>query len=565
MKAIIIDNQLDAKPIDQLRKFLSANGFIVSLLHYDGHVENKNEIIKAILSSGPGTIILLDVAFTAEEEDKIAKATDQELKSFTGFKLLQYIKHINPDKVMFLFTKNTSRILGIMAGECGVEGVVAKRDVQIAAKHICNIVRQRLLCSPDFYDAVKPSVMSNEDDHHQWIIKAFEGFFLRTTPAHRFGNLCENLKPFVIRLMPDTAKDVLDKLWRRLEDTHALLSLVDKGARDHVKHSGNVFWIGYHTLRTVGPLQDISDLTGFCPQAFADPDLMPYKDQLLFGWVMTSLFHDWAYANQKSEKVESLVKRIYPKGDVQFNSLTKKELPSSLDPLLTYVAGVEGGNSDIKQMLDWMINNWGDSVELDYDETSRSKVDDHGILSAAYLLGAVDNSVRKEYRNIFYQSTLAIALHNLADWRRKWSKREKQPKDVHIPFERYPLCGLLALSDNVQTWEREHENPISALDRPEIRELVRTYIRTGDITKFTIECPDDVNNQHIFNAVTRYSVTHGEQYEIACDELSKAIEKWRSQQHLKRIMEIFSLKKIFRVKLQYQIPMEQDIDIDSEG
>ncbi len=561
MNAILVDN--DPQEMEHLKKFLQSHKWDVESIDYNGEAQMEEQIISAVSASEPGLVVVLDVAYTADEEDRIVSAEKpEELIAFSGFRLLQQIKSIRPTTVVFLFSKNPSNVLGIAATECGADGTLSKNRLEDAANLMLSIVRRKLLCSLEFHDAIEQS-LAGGDSWKTFFKRAFEGFFLRTSPVHRFGNLCANLKPFVIKIMPDNA-DLMDNLWRRLEDTHALLSLVDKGVRDHVKHTGNVFWIGYYILQNVYRYRNINSTAGSQSKVFANQQVMPYDQQLLLGWVIASLFHDWAYADQKTANVNTLVKRVYPKAKISFKSFTKSSLKAALDPLRLFIASVESENSKTVKVLDWMIKNWGKNIELNYSKEKPKQVVDHGILGAASLLNMTSEGVTPEYKPLFLQAVLAIALHNLADWQRCWSE-QGMPKDINIPFEQYPLCGLLALSDNVQTWEREHENPLAAVIDPTLRDLTMAYVRTGEVVDFGIECPQDSDAQCTLNVATRYSVTYGAQYKAACAELRNAIMTWKEQKHLINVIDVFSLKDMFRVKLKYEIPFEPDIDVDSES
>lgn len=538
MKAVLIDNSYSE--IEELLEYLKEKKWEVDFKCYNGTPDEEKEIVESILKAEQ-ELVVLDVAYTQEEEENITGVDKPEnFRLFSGFKLLQKIKNAKPSTVVFLFSKSPSSVLGIAANEHNVAGTLAKDKLKEAADLLYSIARNKLLCNLNFHDAINESVL----DDKVGVKDAFDGFFLRTTPAHRFANLCMSLKPIVMAIMPDKAS-LLDNLWRRLEDTHKLLSLVDRGARDHVKHTGNVFWIGYHLLQTTPYYRD------------KDPDL-------LLGWVIASLFHDWAYADQKSPKVGELLKRVYPKAEIDYSSLSGADINSALEVLKLHAAQVESADSKAVKALSWMIDNWEKPIKLDYDPSGPPKVvKDHGILGAAHLLAMTNDGILEERKQLFLQAVLAIALHNLADWKRCWTKAGI-PADVEVPFDKFPLCGLLALADNIQTWEREHENPLDAISNPDLRDLAQAYVRAGEIVEFELKRPRRSNGKCVLTTATRYSVTHGQLAKEACDELYNAVTKWDKQGHLKSVLDIFQLKNKFRIKLKYQIPFKDQIEIDSE-
>ena len=555
MRYVVIENNSDEmrKIQDQLKR----RGWLGTEVPIPEDLSRLQETVSEVLQLRP-EVVIVDAALTDAEEEDLRNLKESGARvsrdRFSGLRLIACLKETCPEIPAVLISKNRTGGLSRAAIDVGAVKVVTKKPTDETfgekADIIVEAAQSALWCSPAFYARLKECVSSIRDTEEGHIAgAALDCFYKASTPARRLGLLCMRLKPWLTEFVNNRADDAIKRVTQRLVDTHGMLSLVDRGLRDHVRHSGNVFWCGYCLMKTISELGDsagIAKLPSHQPAAFANLCVMGYEKQLRIGWTLAALFHDIAYADEKKEKLEGLVKRVFPSAVVQIDT---PNVEQGIEPIVEYVEAVEGGDSALAKALRWIGNNWGKPKGPDGRE-----VVDHGVLGAVRFLETVgDGSVKEELRPLLLQVALAIATHNLPEWMTMWDDRRV---DVSAPIGRYPLCGLLMVCDVIQNWDREGDDPAVASSEEDLWNkyiLMQTaFVKGPELTKFSID--PIIGGGYNIDASVRYNVSVGEHARDVSDWLYGRIKTWIEAGAGRRVSEKTELAGLLSVRLEYEGP-----------
>ncbi len=196
--------------------------------------------------------------------------------------------------------------------------------------------------------------------------------------------------------------------------------------RDHFLHSLNVFLLGYYVINRSNEIHPAIDWRS--------------NDHNLT-WMLTSTFHDIAYAIQEIDKwMNALLQNFL--GVESFSFDISRALPMIYDDFLRMISQWHrrplvrpmGGTLD---MQDWTFYN---------KLCNKLSKKEHGVLGGimlAHLLAVREGFTERENTWDFFYNHLpachAICLHHLK---------------VPIKFELHPIAFLLSLCDELQDWGR---------------------------------------------------------------------------------------------------------------
>jgi len=213
--------------------------------------------------------------------------------------------------------------------------------------------------------------------------------------------------------------------------------------RDHFMHSFHVFLMGYIILNHIG-LDKVCDMIKknlqYAPSPYKQMNLD--NDAIIRIWFLTSFLHDAAYVFEK-----------FNEGMANF---TKNEWGYSLKGLSNMQQFLDLGDKDMPlgKYLGKMLEFFGAKNEINRSEMLSHylhsvKMNDHGVLSALWLLGKFENgsTLSRDLEN--YLSALAISFHNPIIF-----KNVKEGGQFRVTFESFPILFLLVFCDTAQNWGR---------------------------------------------------------------------------------------------------------------
>jgi len=302
------------------------------------------------------------------------------------------------------------------------------------------------------YEALRE--LLEDEKRNPWqaelMTEALEAFFVRGSAARRLTGLWCSLAETIEPLM---SSEIVNSLLSALMDSEALMHAANPRMRDHVCHSGNVFWLGYYLLNTLSCFSDPTSLEGYAPE-WHEGSAHPPFEHLNLAWVIASLLHDVGYLRGQLGKIEERIARgqdLFDDFHHQSAAPTPDGAPGNLGVLRRYLDGLGPDGTRLFRAIETTTSGWGrDAPRGDLI------VEDHGVSSAAAFLRRLAASnidiEKSEPSQILLHAASAIALHNLPKWNLYW---EEADGPVRLPFGLLPIAALLTLCDELQGWGRE--------------------------------------------------------------------------------------------------------------
>jgi len=518
--------------------------------------------VERCLSHRPD-VVLIDIALTPEEEELLNAAKAKDLPadpmSFSGIRKCLELKSELPEIPVALYTNFDKTELARAAFVAGADQFIIKgMDPDALARIIQGLVRSASRCDPELYDLLKQEIAAHPSPWEKGAIEAgLDAFYRNASSVRRFGLLCAHLCPVLSKMLSNAEKLTAD-LIAQLIDTHALLSLVDRDLQDHVRHSGNVFWIGYFLLHRITPFAEPEKLQGHASDMYHASSAFTEFEQMNFAWLLASLFHDLGYADEKRKAVDDVLGHLYKDYNSTHTESSANISVGSFEALRKHVTSVLGSSSAPSKALAWAFEHW--NHELKFTDGTVHRFRDHGLLGASRLLDHIkEANIRKELRPAYYHAVLAIALHNLA----KWHRYEGFDEKIKFQPGTFPVCSLLALCDTLQIWDREDAQELGSANslKALLERLVHykdAYIRGSALTKFTVEKPKSASKQYVISATIQYYLKYGEQAKEKCEEHQARISTWISSGSPKKLGDAFDLSDLIHVSLFYRIPTIAD-------
>jgi DNA-binding NarL/FixJ family response regulator len=559
MRILVVDNKPTGAHVRKLQDYA------VNDLHWTWQAVSKDDdIVEACLDLRPDAV-LIDIALEDKEEERIAAAQGKlsplgPAMAFSGIRKCMELKAELPEIPVALYTAYDNTDLARAAFEAQADQFLIKKTEQKTLTRLIEVmVERRSTCDPVLYRRLRSLLESPEPPWEANVMgDALDAFYASSSPVRRFSLLCSNLIPVMSKVTSES-ETLMGNLVVQLIDAQAILALVDGGLRDHVRHSGNVFWIGYLLLHQVPFLQTPQHLPGFSSDGFSSEEDFSYAEQMNYAWLIAALFHDLGYADEKRETICGVVNGMFGQGVGHVNGRAGGFSAESLDRLLTFVRTQIPGDSSYLKALKWGVDHIGRPVRTAQGE--ERTFSDHGLLSAVRLLKLVgDDQIRPALLPAFYQAVLAISLHNLADWHDYCEFKEP----LQMEIGRAPICGLLSLCDALQVWDRElYEDPTYKGGRDTLFQRLakskEAYIQGSRLTKVDVENAQASGSPFKVTLATQYYLKYGDRAVDKCQEYGSMIQKWISLGKARRLGQLFGLDQILHADVIYRIPNTEEL------
>lgn len=522
--------------------------------------ENITAIQNLLQAPDRPDVVLIDIAMTKEEEDELSvlHKKDRPLADpagFGGLRLCRRISAEHPSVPLVLFTKFDLPDLMMQAFQVGARLYLLKSmDVEALTSAVHSVVRETFPQDYVFYEKACQLLSSSG---HIWrsdlMLQACRDFYGQTDAHKRFALLCARLNP-VLSMVCSSEKDLLHFL-RYMVNSHSLINICSGTVRDHIRHSGNVFWTGYYIINSFKSCRTLHERPDFKKELWLDASAMDYFDQLNLVWLLTSLFHDLGYLVEKQNVADDFLRTIWPtKNGTPLLPTNHKETASDLMALIEAIEGIDPYGKLLAGALRWAVKSMGKEIKI--GKGKKELFLDHGVLSAARLLSFANNQrLRPELKKLYYHAAAAMAAHNLAEWAEKFKKPECK---ISLPLAFLPACNLLALCDTFQTWDREGSPPgISGADTSlrVIEDLKRASISGSELVAFDWQAEGDRFRGCVR---LRYKLQDGDQRKEVCDELEARVRAWKTSGRAAAVAERFKLSSDFAVAIEYELPMRDE-------
>lgn len=512
-------------------------------------------------------VIVIDIALDETEEKLI---DDVSLEStivtddlFSGFKYCTAIVR-ERWKIPIVFLTRVDKVnVTRAAGNIGADLILSKSDTSghILAQ-IDNLVKSRKTThDQEFYWKLRSMMDEASTWQKKTISKALDRFFLHESSVKRFSLFSASLKIILSPFFPKN-KDAEKKMMLGLVKSQVLLSLVDPRLRDHVKHTGNVFWLGYYLLHNIKEFNDPKSLKGYNGAVFDSSGPLTERDQLLYSWTLAALFHDYGYINERQNQLAKLIEDIIP--DITFKQThiwERGNWTEHLNSLKSFVKKLYSENHFLYHYIDNAIPRYGRNTEVRDGEEKEEILLDHSFLSAYHLLNLIPLSdLDTQKKNIVQHAALAIVCHNYSEVINKYKFSDECKGKLEIGS--FPICSLLSFCDNIQTWDRELDfDPL--ISRTEsydglLERLILSdtaYISGSEINHISIE--EDKGKYELMLRL-KYFVESAKDAKKVCENLDAEILQWESSGKLRDVCELMGISSLLHGKIIYELPMLED-------
>lgn len=442
----------------------------------------------------------------------------------------------------------------------GADRVLMKSDENDKIiRDIEELVKLKTPHDPSFYWPAREKFDSLHNGMWQGdlLSKALDRFYMNRSSVRRFGLFTATLRNIIGPLFKGKP-EAEQKLMLSLVKSQVLLSLVDPRLRDHVKHTGNVFWVGYRLLHDIPGFNEPEKLTGAIPALYNSEGSMTPNDQLLLAWTLAALFHDFGYVDERQYQLAGLVKSLVPSMTIEHADVgSETNWDRNMDLLRDFAGNFPESNKFLYHFIDAVKTKFGRDLKIGGKSV---KAVDHGFLSSHRMLELIPfDALDAQMKNIVLHAALAIAFHNYVEIIHKWKLEDKCKGKLSIGT--LPVCSLLAFCDNIQTWDRESEvDP--ALARTEAYDEIlerlilsdTAYVSSSEIIEFTTS-PKADGDGYDLKLRLRYYVEAGDDIQKVCEGLGHDIQRWIDTDRLKEVCERTGISSLLKGKILYELPM----------
>lgn len=508
-------------------------------------------------------VVVLDAALTTHEEALLDKPDSGELseESLSGFKYCRALAMERLGIPIVFLTRSLAGQVPRIAMRVGADRVLVKNfamQCENLIQEIEILVRTKTPHDSAFYWPLRNALDAGKDMwERDQLRKALDRYYLNASSVKRFGLLTASLRGILSPLFQGDA-NAETKLMLSLVKSQMLLSLVDPRLRDHVKHTGNVFWVGYRLLHDIEEFKKPESLSDHVPALYDASGPLTPRDQLASAWTLAALFHDYGYVDERQSQLVGLVKSLVPGiAPKETDVRSEKDWTPHMELLRQFADDLFGNSHFLYHYIDQVMSNFG--REIDSDD-KKIKLIDHGFLSAHRLLAMIPfDKLDAQKKKIVLHAALAIAYHNYAEILRKWKLTDKCKGNLTIGA--LPVCSLLAFSDSIQTWDRESEiDP--ALARTQaydglLERLVLSdtaYVTGSEISEFLTKRKAD-NSGYDVKLRLRYFVEAAGGIQEVCESLGQNIQRWIDSDRLKDVCNMTGMSSILHGQIVYELPM----------
>ncbi len=509
-------------------------------------------------------VVVLDAALTIKEEKLLDELTlegeDVSENSLSGFKYCRALASERLGIPIVFLTKYGDGQVARIAMRVGADRVLTKRSKnEDLIQEIDDLVKAKTPHDPSFYWPTREKLDSQGNDMWQGesLRNALDRFFMNISSVRRFGLFTATLRDILSPLFKGNL-EAEQKLMLSLVKSQVLLSLVDPRLRDHVKHTGNVFWVGYRLLHDIPEFNEPEKLNGAITNFYKSSGSIPPRDQLLYAWTLAALFHDFGYVDERQIQLTALVKSLIPSMTIELSEVRNEaSWIRNMNLLKDFASTFPEPNKFLFHYVDNVVSKFGLAI---INGGKTIKAVDHGFLSAHRMLDMIPiDTLDSQKKKIVLHAALAIAYHNYAEIIHKWDLDDKCKGMLSIGV--LPVCSLLAFCDNIQTWDRESDvDP--ALARTEaydgiLERLVLSdtaYVSGSEICEFSTSLNADKLGYDI-KIRLRYFVESGVEIQKACESLGHDIQRWIDSEKLKEVCDRTGMSSLLNGEIVYELPM----------
>ena len=271
MKLFIVENNLLS-----IAEFIEAMGE----LHWSHYIyahpkeqpaddKSVKEFLQQVCKEQPDAV-LLDAAMTTKEEKLLDRlqydGKEVSEDTLSGFKYCKALARERLGIPIVFLTQYDQGQVARTAMRTGADRVYIKEGKTTNNKDLCRdieeLVKAKTAHDPAYYWPMREKLDASDDMWQKKVMRSgLDRFFLNDSSVRRFGQFTAALRNILSPLFKGDGESE-KKLILGLVKSQVLLSLVDPRLRDHVRHTGNVFWVGYSLLHEVREFEDPLTLNG---------------------------------------------------------------------------------------------------------------------------------------------------------------------------------------------------------------------------------------------------------------------------------------------------------------
>jgi CheY-like chemotaxis protein len=541
-----------------------------SLCHTVDDVDFKADVV---LSMRPD-VMFIDAALTRDEEQYFDAVDSEEstfdaTKPISGIEYCRKVKANFPNLSVILTSKYFDARILAAAVEAGADGFLFKRQLEEA--HFVPALRAAFYRGKTddvpLYEKLRE--LLDDERGQAWrrdhMLRAVDAFFTRGSGSRRLTGLWCSLAELVGQVLPNR---IVNELLRALMDTDALLLAANPRIRDHVRHAGNVFWLGYYLLNALPRLREPGSLAGYEAQAY-DGSPLGHFDQLNVVWILASLLHDIGYVRERMGNIDARVERgrsLFATTTPSTAKRAKRDSPpppEGLDSLQPYLAKLGPHGCRLYSAIATTKSRWGSPVD------AVRKVEDHGLASASAFLAALKRSADAAVgRPEILHAAAAIALHNLAKWNKYWCE---SGGPVPLAVGLLPCAWLLGYCDELQGWGREPEvDPFDVEPADDVskarKKYAEGYVKGSRIASFRMTDRSGVCLESRLEISIQYMLVHGDNAKGVSEDIRDAVQAWQTERAA-ILRETLGLDSVVETTITHWIPgpVTEPIEIKLDG
>ncbi|MBU1568161.1 MAG: hypothetical protein KJ630_21375 [Proteobacteria bacterium] len=250
------------------------------------------------------------------------------------------------------------------------------------------------------------------------------------------------------------------KMWNTMISWEALGRAISPYTRGHSRHAINVFWLGYYIINH-------NEMKGVFIRSWEklllnrgnmeDASNADATEAINSTWFYAGLFHDTCACVEKNQELEGFYNKLYGK----FQNIGVRKT-SNVEPFFN----IE--QEYVREFLKENAKSLSDEIVPIVIKSIEKRAPDHGFVGALYLIKEINEPAQKAYA---LEAGRALILHNII---RKFESSIKGK----LSWDLDPFACLLALCDQLQTWDRERgdDNLANDSDLPVRAELLDLQI-----------------------------------------------------------------------------------------
>lgn len=304
------------------------------------------------------------------------------------------------------------------------------------------------------------SFLRPEYDYDKYIMQMIRSYQKGLTEKEKM----DGVKAAIVRIASQyNVEDKVRIMWENMIATEPIVMSSLRRSRGHLRHTLNVFWLGYRILNDDSFIRDMISRASnhhlFKESLDAgNSDI----ESLNMPWFLAAVFHDVGKYLEEFPQIMTGHKTHLK----QFNFIGSPQITSTWNLNLSpspFIHLSECFHPDKeRKVLDKMSDLWKEETE----ETTISL--NHGFISALTLLHELD---KKRIRPLARIAARACGLHTI-----------DYSKGVTVNWDDDPISCLLLICDLIQTWERERvDESYFDVGQSHSAEVVKFQISAGEI------------------------------------------------------------------------------------